>query len=250
MRRRGSDSSDYDRHDDEGPSEPGRRRDSDCDDRAFDHRMHNLYRALSKNNQPDELKKLVDNLEESGISQREMVERMIELADIEHAIDDPDLSTEQEPNQEEIPEDEEPSEAEQNFKATMRRLLRRRKFSGNKNKNQNQKKTTLLLKFDEVIEYLLTRMNDQWRNLAYAKVTFLTKNNWDAYLNFAIALSVFLFSVGATDKYLPYCSILSVVSVLVAISSFFSLADSNDKYALFSVIANLFSWYLSLKLNI
>ena len=95
--------------------------------------MHNLYRALSKNNQPDELKKLVDNLEESGISQRglslflflfhfyfdsnisknsqsfefsEMVERMIELADIEHAIDNPDLSTEQESNQDEIPEDE------------------------------------------------------------------------------------------------------------------------------------------------
>lgn len=28
----------------------------------------------------------------------------------------------------------------------------------------------------------------------FKKVTFLTKNNWDAYLNFAIALSVFLFS--------------------------------------------------------
>ena len=35
-----------------------------------------------------------------------MVERMIELADIEHAIDNPDLSTEQESNQDEIPEDE------------------------------------------------------------------------------------------------------------------------------------------------
>ena len=35
-----------------------------------------------------------------------MVERMIELADIEYAIDNPDLSTEQESNQDEIPEDE------------------------------------------------------------------------------------------------------------------------------------------------
>ncbi|CAI4225810.1 unnamed protein product [Auanema sp. JU1783] len=70
---------------------------------------------------------------------------------------------------------------------------------------------------------------------------FQTNNNWEPYLNFFISLSVFILSVGAAEKYLPHCSIFFVSSLFFAITTFTSLTDTTDKYALFAMIANLLS---------
>ncbi|KAK6728795.1 hypothetical protein RB195_006068 [Necator americanus] len=70
---------------------------------------------------------------------------------------------------------------------------------------------------------------------------FITDNNWEAYLNFALSVSLFVLSVGAADKRIPYCSLMCGTSGFFALMTFVSLADAYDRYALFGMIANLMS---------
>ncbi|KAK6014765.1 hypothetical protein OSTOST_19844, partial [Ostertagia ostertagi] len=46
---------------------------------------------------------------------------------------------------------------------------------------------------------------------------FITDNNWEPYINFALSVSLFILSVGAANRRLPYCSLAC------GISSFFAL---------------------------
>ncbi|CAJ0592851.1 unnamed protein product [Cylicocyclus nassatus] len=70
---------------------------------------------------------------------------------------------------------------------------------------------------------------------------FITDNNWDTYVNFAVSVSLFVLSVGAADRKIPYCSLLCGTSVFFALMTFVSLADAYDRYALFGIFANLMS---------
>lgn len=62
-------------------------------------------------------------------------------------------------------------------------------------------------------------------------------------MNFVLSLAVFILSVGAAGRQLPYTSLLCGISVVFALSTFVSLSDASDKYALFAVFFNLISWY-------
>uniref|UniRef100_W6NBT2 Wolframin n=1 Tax=Haemonchus contortus TaxID=6289 RepID=W6NBT2_HAECO len=70
---------------------------------------------------------------------------------------------------------------------------------------------------------------------------FITDNNWEPYINFALSLSLFILSVGAANKRLPYCSLACGISSFFALVTFVSLADAYDRYALFGMLANLMS---------
>ncbi|KAJ1368938.1 Wolframin [Parelaphostrongylus tenuis] len=70
---------------------------------------------------------------------------------------------------------------------------------------------------------------------------FITDNNWEPYINFGFSLSAFILAVGAADRHLPYCCLAFGVSVLFALTTFVSLADAYDRYALFGVFANMMS---------
>ncbi|EYC18079.1 hypothetical protein Y032_0028g1666 [Ancylostoma ceylanicum] len=70
---------------------------------------------------------------------------------------------------------------------------------------------------------------------------FITDNNWDAYVNFGLSVSLFVLSVGAANRHIPYCSLLCGTSGFFALMTFVSLADAYDRYALFGMLANLMS---------
>lgn len=74
-----------------------------------------------------------------------------------------------------------------------------------------------------------------------AESYFITDNNWEPYVNFALSVSVFVLSVGAADRRLPYCSLICGISLIFALTTFVSLADAHDRYALFGMLANLMS---------
>ncbi|KAK6055688.1 hypothetical protein COOONC_06807 [Cooperia oncophora] len=74
-----------------------------------------------------------------------------------------------------------------------------------------------------------------------AESYFITDNNWEPYINFALSVSLFILSVGAANRRLPYCSLACGVSSFFALVTFVSLADANDRYALFGMFANLMS---------
>ncbi|CAJ0557914.1 unnamed protein product, partial [Mesorhabditis spiculigera] len=74
-----------------------------------------------------------------------------------------------------------------------------------------------------------------------AKESLFLTENWDPYLNFVLALFVFVLAIGAAGKYLPYCSLLCAVSAGFSLITFFALADRLDHFAIYAVVANFIS---------
>ena len=60
--------------------------------------------------------------------------------------------------------------------------------------------------------------------------SFFLMDNWDPYLNFILALVVFVLSVGAAGKYLPYCRL---VGLLIDSKSYSKLFPSQIVFDLF-----------------
>lgn len=77
--------------------------------------------------------------------------------------------------------------------------------------------------------------------MSFGESFFITDNNWEPYINFAFSLLAFILAVGAADKHLPYCCLACGLSTFLAMTTFVSLADANDRYALFGVLANMMS---------
>ncbi|CAD6184235.1 unnamed protein product [Caenorhabditis auriculariae] len=87
---------------------------------------------------------------------------------------------------------------------------------------------------------VLDIFRDERTNVS-SETRFRTENNWEPYVNFFFAVSVFVLAVGASGRFLPQTGLLCAVSVLFTVTTFVNLSDSSDFYALIAVFANLFS---------
>ncbi|CAJ0557874.1 unnamed protein product, partial [Mesorhabditis spiculigera] len=68
-----------------------------------------------------------------------------------------------------------------------------------------------------------------------AKESLFLTENWDPYLNFVLALFVFVLAIGAAGN------LLCAVSAGFSLITFFALADRLDHFAIYAVVANFIS---------
>ncbi|CAJ0938061.1 unnamed protein product, partial [Mesorhabditis belari] len=95
----------------------------------------------------------------------------------------------------------------------------------------------------EVKRRLLELFNEEPKDVTHQdphESLFLTEN-WDPYLNFVLALFVFILAIGAAGKFLPYCSLLCAIATFFSLMTFVALAEQQDHYAVYAVVANLVS---------
>ncbi|WKX91372.1 hypothetical protein Q1695_009875 [Nippostrongylus brasiliensis] len=278
------------------------------DDDRFSRGARRMFRVLAERDPrlttKEGLQRLFDEVDTGGVeTQEELLERMFNTAELEEHIDSSAVT----------PEDE---------NVFVESILSQVAEDADEKEESKikppRRKITTFSKFDNFVEYLLQKINQQWLSLIYAvfpfhqvqtlvficlvqfvslpslfrmlpvltayisfslmvyftlkmfqnrsiqrqkrtwerllkvfnsktedsegsESYFITDNNWEPYINFAVSVSAFVLSVGAADRRLPYCSLACGISALFAFTTFVSLADAHDRYALFGIFANLVS---------
>ncbi|VDM54185.1 unnamed protein product [Angiostrongylus costaricensis] len=197
-----------------------RRRHSDDD--KFSRDARRIFRVLTERDPrlttEQGIRRLFDEVDSGNVqTQEELFERMFNIAEIEENIQQSAATT---------PEDE--NLFVEHLRCTVEGMGKPQLEDRN---GQRTHKSVVIL------SCILTILCALFKKESY----FITDNNWEPYINFAFSLLAFILAVGAADKHLPYCCLACGISTFFAMTTFVSLADANDRYALFGVFANMMS---------